>query len=304
MGMGEVGKANVCHASPAPADDNGRAVQQQPVDQIRPQESRRRFRSAFDHQMIDAGQRGNVFRSGNAIPTCRRGKAAEQKTPGRSTLKTRKSHVQTGGVRPQGAAAHQYRVMAGSFHMGMGARGVPGYPAAGPVGKGDAAVKRQPQFQRDRGPTERLAKHKSPHGRRSLLRHQAHFHCDAMRTQMRRTLTIGAGVWIAQGNHGAGYSSARHQVSAARSTRGQMETGFQRHIGGCPVRAVQRLVQRLRFGMGPSALLRPAAPGDDAVPDDQAADVGIGRGKAATAFRQRDGGLHEAAIVGGINAHG
>jgi len=54
------------------------------------------------------------------------------------------------------------------------------------------------------------------------------------------------------------------------------------------------LGERDRLGMRPAAALRPAATDHRAVPDDDAADIGIGRRAAAAALAERDGRVHPA----------
>ena len=47
----------------------GRAVEEEPVDQIGREERRRYGRAAFDEDVVDAGEGGNVLRRGDDGPT-------------------------------------------------------------------------------------------------------------------------------------------------------------------------------------------------------------------------------------------
>ena len=209
-------------------------------------------------------------------------------------------HIESRRVGAQRAAADQNRIMPRAFHMRVGAGLRSRDPAAGAIGERDLPVEREAELERHMRPPQRLAQHEPRHGARGFVCHQAHLDRDAPFAQPGRPLPVGARIGIAQRDHHARHASARQKVSAARPARGQMKTGFQRHITASAMRPVERLFQRLRLGMGSAALLRPATPHDPAVPHDDAADIGIGGGKPASAPRQRDGGGHEAPVGGRV----
>ncbi|PAV71766.1 hypothetical protein WR25_16227 [Diploscapter pachys] len=76
-----------------------------------------------------------------------------------------------------------------------------------------------------------------------------------------------------------------------------MRAGFERDIGCGAACGVARLRERHRLGMRAAAGLGPAATDDTIVADDDAADIGIGRGAAARALGERERGGHPARIV-------
>ena len=299
MGVGQILQADVAHAGQARSHQDRRAVEQQPVDKVGAQEGGRRFRAALDQQMVDPLQRCDLLGRADPFPIRWRIPPRQQQPARRTIGKAGQSHVEARRIGAQRAAAHQDRVMASALHMRMGARFGTGDPAARSIGERDPPVEREAELQRDMRTPARLAQHETRHRRRRFLRHQPHVDRDAAVAQPGRALSISARIGIAQRDDHAADAGARHQVGAARPARAEVETGFQRHIGGCPASAVHRLFQRLRLGMGTAALLSPAAPDDAAVLHDQATDIGIGGGQAASAPRQGDGRGHVAPIIGG-----
>ncbi len=76
-----------------------------------------------------------------------------------------------------------------------------------------------------------------------------------------------------------------------------MRAGLERDIQSGAARRRAGAAQRLDLGMGPAAVLRPAAADDRAVLDDDRADGGIGPGAAEPAAAERQRQRHEAGII-------
>jgi len=66
--VGQVAEADIAERGLAAADQDRRAVEQQPVDQIRGEERRRYGRAALDEDMVDGGEGGDVVRRGDDGP--------------------------------------------------------------------------------------------------------------------------------------------------------------------------------------------------------------------------------------------
>src|SRR6202790_3551150 len=75
-----------------------------------------------------------------------------------------------------------------------------------------------------------------------------------------------------------------------------MGTWLKRHVERGAAGGLAGMRKRHRFGMRPSAGLRPAAPDNDAVLDHHGADGGIGPGAALPAPAKRQRQLHEALV--------
>ncbi len=70
MRFGQVGEADVAECVPAAADQDRRAVEEEAVDQIGAKERRRYGRAAFDEDVVDIGEGGDVVRGSDYRPVC------------------------------------------------------------------------------------------------------------------------------------------------------------------------------------------------------------------------------------------
>ena len=68
MRDGEVGQADIAERGEPVADDDGRAVEQQPVDEAGAQEGGGGGGAALDQQVVDVGQGGDGFRAIDTLP--------------------------------------------------------------------------------------------------------------------------------------------------------------------------------------------------------------------------------------------
>ena len=169
--------------------------------------------------------------------------------------------------------------------MDVGARLRPRDPAARPVGQGDASVERDRQLERDV---------RAPEMRAHQIACEAFPGCgmidqrglDPRRAHSFKALSRRARIGIAAADDGARDSALREQRGAGRPARRQMRARFERYVERRSFRGGSGLIQRNRFGMGPSPGLRPAASDHAAILDDQRADRRIGARERASAQRQ------------------
>ncbi len=108
------------------------------------------------------------------------------------------------------------------------------------------------------------------------------------------------------GNFRVGILDRRHHARNAGGDDGiragrrlaDMRTRLQRHVERGAARGLAGVIERHGLGMGTAACLRPAAADNDAVPDHDGADGGIGPGPALPAPPERQRQIHEAPVGG------
>ena len=119
---------------------------------------------------------------------------------------------------------------------------------------------------------------------------------DPRRTQPRDPGAVGAWIGIARRDHHAGEPGCDQQVATRRAAVAGVGAGFEADIDGRSPRGVPRRRKRDRFGVRAAAGLGPATRDHLAVPDDQAADIGVRRRSRPPAPRQRDRGGHPVGV--------
>ncbi len=139
----------------AVADQDRRAVDEQPVDQVGGEEGRGGLRAALDEQVVDVGERADRLRAAEPVSSPRPPRRVVSKRAARrAVLEPRQPHVEPRRVGLVGAAADQDHVGAGALEMGVGARLLAGDPFALARRQRDPAVDRHGELQRDEGPAE------------------------------------------------------------------------------------------------------------------------------------------------------
>ena len=116
---------------------------------------------------------------------------------------------------------------------------------------------------------------------------------------------IQAAIELLQAIHGGSAPADRAAAAYFRNRRyigGKDRRDVLDHAYGV-LRRRARLGRCLGFGMRPAAPRRDAAPDDNAVLDDEAADGRIGAGGAEMPARQPDGGGHEALVIMPLIGH-
>ncbi len=121
-------------------------------------------------------------------------------------------------------------------------------------------------------------------------RHRIAFDHDAHSFQPDKTLACGAGIGIGQRADDAGGLGGNEGVCASRTSRAFMCAGLQADIDCRAYRFASGLFERNRLGMRAATGLCPAAPDDDTVLDDNAADRGVVARPPLAAFGKRDCG--------------
>ena len=155
------------------ADQDRRAVDEQPVDQIGGEEGGGGLGAALDQQVVDVGEGADRLRAAKPGAAVDGRAGGEQGPARRAVLEARQAHVEPRLVRLVGAAADQDHVAAGAFEMGVGARFLAGDPFAFAGGQRDPAVDRHGELQRDIGTAEPDAGEEAGHAALGLFRHQA-----------------------------------------------------------------------------------------------------------------------------------
>lgn len=186
--------------------------------------------------------------------------------------------------------------MPGTFEMGMGAGFGASDPPAAAVGKRDAAVERGRKLERDVRPAEAAAGKEAPQRRRRLARHRADIDGDARLAQPGDTPTVGARIGVPERDHRVRHPRRDQQLGARRAARRFVCARLERDIGDCAARVLARLRQCHRLGVGTATRLRPPAADHAAVANDDATDIGVGRGAAAPALAERQRRRHPARI--------
>ena len=239
---------------------------------------------------------GRIAPTNLAAPACA-GATAQQDTPRRPPLQPRQSHIQRRRIRHIGPAADQDRLMPRAFQMRVRPRLRSGDPPALPRRQRYAAVERGRQFQCHKRSPQRLPRQEPRHRRARRSGQHAGGHVDPAIAQPRETASRRPWIGIADRGDDARDPGRDQRVRTRRPPRRCVRARLQRHIGSCAARLFARLCQRHPLGMRSPAGLRPATPDDDIVADDDAADIGIGRGPSAAPFGERERRTHPAQIV-------
>src|SRR6266542_6953143 len=110
MGIGDCVEPDIAERRLAFADDDRRAVDQYPVDQILGQERGRGRRAAFHQQVVDVMKSLHILRRMQGFPAIDRLAAGQQRTARRALLEARQAYVEPRSVSEEGAAADQDHV--------------------------------------------------------------------------------------------------------------------------------------------------------------------------------------------------
>ena len=100
MRVGDRVEPDIAERRLAFADDDRRAIDQDPVDQILGQERRRGRRSAFDQQVVDVMKSIHILRISQGFPAVDGFAASQQRAARRPFLEARKAHVELAADRP------------------------------------------------------------------------------------------------------------------------------------------------------------------------------------------------------------
>ena len=169
--------------------------------------------------------------------------------------------------------------------------GWPGDPAAFARARGDPAVQRGGELQRDQWTAEADPRSEPRGDLVGLVLQHAFVDRDAGGAQPGDAGTIHARIGVAHGDHHAGHAGADQRVGAGRRPP-PVATGLQRDVDGAAARPLARDVQRHRLGVRPAAGRGDGASDHAAVLHHDAADRWIGPGIAETAPRQRQRRTH------------
>ena len=207
------------------------------------------------------------------------------------------AHVQARVVVAHRACAGEDGTGAGAPGMAVTARLASGDPLTLAVVQCRLAVQAGGHFQAHPGPAARHARNEADVQLTRLRLHQAVLEEDARRAQSFHAIAAHLGIGIAHRRHHARHARFDQRVGARRRAA-VVAAGFERDIDGGAACLRSGRAQRVGLGMRLAGADMPAFADDGAVPDDDTADAGIGRGgeQAPACQLQRMG--HEFMIGG------
>ena len=142
------------------------------------------------------------------------------------------------------------------------------------------------------------ARHKACKASACLRRHRVTLDRNSCRFQPVEALACGTGVGVGQRTNHPRRFGGNQAVSAGGSARAVMRARLETNIDDRPCRCVSGLCERDGLRMRSAVGLGPAAPDDDAVFDDDAADRRVITSPPLAAFGKRNRGRKPAPVFG------
>jgi len=292
----KAGKAQIGNSGKAtPYDDRG-AVDQQAIDQIGGQEGSSCLRSTLDEQVLHVRHGGDGLWRGQDLPALWHGAPGQRPACGAAIFQPRKSYVQPGRVRAQGAAADKDGVGASPLCMDMGSGVFAGQPLRLPVGEGNAAVQRQGELERHVRPAQSPAAKIAGQAMLAGFARQ-HVNLRAAGSHARDALPGCAGVRVGAADNHPSQSGRGYQICASRPPRALMGAGFKRNVKRCAASKISCLSEGDRLGMGAAACPGPAAADHLFAAHENRTNRRVGTAQRTSALGQAGCGIQPATIV-------
>ena len=289
MGIVKLSQPDIAKRTEARTDKDWRAIEKQPIDQVRSDKSGRGTRPAFDQQIVDIVQIRARFGTGQMLPDrivgLELGKIAifarQDSARWRARFEPGQPDIELRLIRYDRTAPNNNHIRQCPFNMGMGAGFRSSNPLARAIRQGHLPIQRGRELQCDMRAPLGLAGEKASHRAMRLFSLHAFSDGDAGVAQPGGPGAVGAWIGILGGNDDASGSGFNKQIRAGRTSIALMRTGFEGYVDICPARI--HAIQCIGFCMRSPAGLRPTARDDLAVSDYYTANIGIGRRLAPAA---------------------